>query len=173
MPAFELAGLPIAVEFQPGLRTSRGQLLSGGGRGTEVHAGSFLLERRIVLDSALCRDAAERDRILLHEIFHFVWWKLGRPKRSAYEALIQTELTTGVRGEMGWSAESRKQGLTPSDCLQRTRRYGEYLCESFCDTAPVHLLSLDKHREVTLSLRARKRRLSWMEEMLGQGRLKV
>jgi hypothetical protein len=166
----EFAGEPILIEFRPCLRAWRGKLICGGERGDEVLAGSFLRERRIVLDAALLDDAGERDRILVHEIFHFVWWKLGPRLRAGYEELLRAEK---ARGELGWSAEWRKQQLRAEDWRRRTRRLKDYLCESFCDTAAAFLLEIPRHEEITLNARARLARRTWMEESLGGRRLKI
>ena len=133
------SGKPILIEYLPDPRAVRGKLRSGGLSGASVHAGSFLWERRIVLDSALARSPAERDRILAHEIFHFVWWKLGRSLRASYEALISGEFAARVPGELGWSAEWRKVALPPASRRERTRLWREYLAESFCDSAAAAL----------------------------------
>ena len=150
-----------------------GKLRCGGERGIEVHAGSFLRERRIVLDSALLQNKAERERILLHEIFHFVWWKLGRPRRLQYEHWLAGEMSRGVRGEMGWSAEFRKTALCPADWERRSRHWREYLSESFCDTAPARLLGLTHHDEISLGARDRERRLHYLEDLLLWNRLNI
>ena len=61
----KVAGLPIEIRFAPSLRAHRGKLLSGKTeRGKEVHAGSFLRQRRIVLDAALKKQPGELARIL-------------------------------------------------------------------------------------------------------------
>jgi hypothetical protein len=169
----EFAGEPILVEFRPDLRAWRGKLLCGGERGKEVHAGSFLRERRIVLELGLLRDAAERDRILAHEIFHFVWWKLRPAVRANYEELLRAEVRSGRRGEMGWSSDWRKEKLGAQDWRLRTRRLKEYLSESFCDTAAAWLLGVVKHAEITLPARARRLRRFWMEESLDGRRLSI
>ncbi len=169
----QFSGAPIAVEFRPCLKAVGGQLRCGGERGTEVHAGSFLRERRIVLDSALLRDKGECDRILTHEIFHFVWWKLGRRRRLEYESWIAREMRERVAGEMGWSAEWRKANLQPVDWKEQTRRWREYLSESFCDTAAAHLLRLKDHAEITLAKPARRLRWNGLEELLDWDRLSI
>ncbi len=164
--AVAFRGPPIPIEFQPVLRAHRGKLLCGEAAGTAVLAASFLHQRRIVLDRALLRNPRERDRILAHEIFHFVWWKLAPSTRSQYEAIIQTELAAALPGEMGWSAQWRKEALPPANRARRTPRWREYLCESFCDTAAAHLLSLRAHDEITLPAAARRLRARWMRSFL-------
>ena len=89
----EVRGLPIRITFLPALHAHRRRLLSGkSAPGKEVHAGSFLRQRRIVLDAALKRQPHELARILMHELFHFAWLRLGNPKRKSYEDLLRNEL---------------------------------------------------------------------------------
>src|SRR2546425_2427287 len=72
----EMHGLPISVRFLPDLTGHRGKLFSKTGVGQTIHAGTFIHKREIVLDSRLKRDPEELSRILVHEIFHFVWARL-------------------------------------------------------------------------------------------------
>jgi len=155
-----LEGKPIRVTFRPHLTNSRGKLESASGRGFEVHAGSFLPHRRVVLDAALLTDARELRRILAHEIFHFVWFRLGNPLRWSYEDLLKAEMEGHARGELGWSGESRKNALSPPDRADRTRAWRLYACESFCDTGA--FLALEgRHPEFTLAARLQKTRKEW------------
>ncbi len=148
----------IRVEFRRGLRVRRGKLSPTG---VEVHAASFLREGRIVLDSHLLHKPRELRRILLHEIFHFVWWKLGNPRRLAWEALLASEFNRRARGELGWSAELRKQSLSRGHLAARSRAWREYCCESFCDTAASLYLGRRKHAEWTLAPTFREDRRAW------------
>src|SRR5271154_5570782 len=93
-----ITGRPVRLEIRHGLRDRRG----------DVHAGSFLRERRIAFDAALAGDPAEFARIFVHEVFHFVWLRLGNTLRWSFEALLREELRSGARGDLGWSAEWRK-----------------------------------------------------------------
>lgn len=155
-------GRPIAVVFRPALRARRGKLLSGpAARGAEVHAASFLRARRIVLDSALLSRPRELARILIHELFHFVWLRLGNPRRRSWEQLLRREIAAQAAGELGWSAELAKSRLTHSDRLRRSRRWREYLCESFCDSAAYLFGPHARHAEFTLPPPARRARLAW------------
>ena len=115
-------------------------------------------ERLMLLDPAL--RGAELRRIVVHELFHFVWLRLGNPKRREWETLLRLET---ARGELGWSAEWRKLELAPKDRARRTRRWREYACESFCDTAAWVYAGLKRHSEFTLSSRARARRAAWFK----------
>ena len=145
-----LEGAPIQVRFDDGLRDRHG----------EVHAGACLRERRIACDPALRADAEEFARILCHELFHFVWLRLGNPARRAWEEHLAGELARGTRGELGWSSEWRKARLQGSDVRARTRRWREYCCESFCDTA-AFLFASRRHPEFTLAPRHRAARRRW------------
>ncbi len=147
----KIIGRPVRLEVRRGLRDRRG----------EIHAGAFLRERRIAFDADLPGDPAEFARIFTHELFHFVWPRLGNTRRWSYEALLREELQAGACGELGWSAEWRKHALTAGDRRRRTRRWREYSCESFCDTAAWLYSGVSKHAEYTLARRFRERRRRW------------
>ena len=145
----ELRGRPVRLQSIRGLQDRRGP----------VHAGAYLRERRIAFDCS----AAEFPRIFVHELFHFVWLRCGNPLRRSFEDLISAECRAHARGELGWSAEERKAGIRESDLLRGGRRWREYICESFCDTAAWLYSGVDAHPEFTLSLRYRKLRRQWFE----------
>lgn len=154
-----LEGRPITLRFEPGLRAWRGRFLPAADpRGAEVHAATFIRRREIVLDAALRRDRRDFSRILVHEIFHFAWVRLGNPRRREFERLLAAEAR---RGELGWSAEMRKRVLRPRDRVNRTRAWREYVCESFCDTGAWLYSGVRRHAEFTLPLRFRPRRRAW------------
>jgi hypothetical protein len=146
-----IAGEAIRIERVRGLRDRRGP----------VHAGSFLRERRIAFDCT----AAELPRIFIHELFHFVWLRAGNGVRRSFERMIEGEWKERARGELGWSAEWRKLALDDAAVRARTRRWREYCCESFCDTA-AWLYGGGQHPEFTLGLRCRKRRARWFRGVL-------
>ena len=129
-------------------------------------AGSFLRKRLIVLDSNLERTPRQLARILVHELFHFVWLRLGNPVRRKYEELVRAEFDRRVRGELGWSAEGRKRELSAQDLSRRTRRWREYACESFCDTAGYLYSGIGRYSEGTLSVSARRTRRLWLEDLV-------
>jgi hypothetical protein len=147
------------VESAPGLRDRRGP----------VHAGSFLRERRIAFNCT----RAEFPRILVHELFHFVWVRAGNPLRLSFEALLRCELAERAGGELGWSAEWRKLALAPDDIASRSRRWREYCCESFCDTGAWLYSGVAGHAEFTLRPRFYKRRRAWFQKAFGNGDLPV
>jgi len=155
----ELHGRPIQIVFLPALTSRQGRLLWGRRDGVEIHAGSFIRERRIVLDRALRRKPRELERIFAHELAHFAWVRLSNAARLSWEDLLAGEK---ARGELGWSAEWRKRALGPDDRRGRTRRWREYACESFCDSA-AWLFAGGAHGEFTLSRRARRARRLWFE----------
>jgi hypothetical protein len=117
--------------------------------------------RTIYLDPCLLEKKGEFERILVHEIFHFAWVRLGNPLRRDWERLLASELRARVRGELGWSAEWRKAKLKAQDPAWR-----RYVCESFCDTAARLYAGLRKHDEFTLPARAVRRRGAWMDQNL-------
>lgn len=133
-----LTGRPISVCDAAQLTACRGKLFSGDrSTGRPVHAASFLRVRKIVLDTELLRRPRLLRLILLHEIFHFVWVRLGNPKRKEFADILDRELRNGARGETGESS-----GLYKERVLQRrgsgecgSRLWRDYVCEAFCDTA--------------------------------------
>lgn len=122
----------------------------------------------MVMEAALLKHAAEFERILVHEVFHFVWLRLGNPLRRSYEALLVREMAAGAKGELGWSSELRKEALTERDAAIRSRRWREYACESFCDTAAWLYAPAERHPEHTLASRWRARRRLWFLKLGGR-----
>lgn len=122
--------------------------------------------RTIYLDPWLLQERGEFERILVHEIFHFVWVRLGNPLRWDWEQLLAGEIRERIPGELGWSAEWRKLKLKSRDIRYRTRLWRNYACESFCDSAARLYAGLEKHDEFTLPARAVRRRAAWMERNL-------
>jgi hypothetical protein len=154
-----IAGSPIRIESARGLRDRRGA----------VHAGSFLRERRMVFDCT----RAELPRVFVHELFHFVWLRAGNPLRLAWETRMRAESLAQAHGDLGWSAEWRKQALTPADVAARSRRWREYCCESFCDTAAWLYSGVRRHPEFTLPARFRARRRQWFQRAVERRELSV
>jgi hypothetical protein len=129
--------------------------LRDGGR--EVHAGSFVRKRSIAFNCP----KNEFARVCVHELFHFVWLRLGNQRRRDFEELLRKELAAGARGELGWSAEWRKHGMEHNDVQTRSRLWREYCCESFCDTAAWIYSGVRRHEEFTLARKFRKKRHDW------------
>jgi hypothetical protein len=147
-----LHGVPIRLQRAPGLEDRRGP----------VHAASFIRERRIAFDCT----RSEFPRIFVHELFHFVWIRVGNPLRFSYEALLFAEFRARARGELGWSAEWRKAELSSADVRLRGRRWRDYCCESFCDTAAWLYSEIGRHPEFTLPAPCRKTRRQWFAAKL-------
>jgi len=147
-----LAGRPIRVE----LRASLGPHL----------AATHIPRRVILLDAGLLEQAGEFERILVHEIFHFAWVRLSNQTRRSWEGVLAAELVAGVPGELGWSAEWRKEKLRRSDIRGRTPAWRRYACEGFCDTSAWVCAGLRRHDEYTLAGGARRIRRRWFEEHL-------
>jgi len=153
------SGAPVWIERVASMRDRHGA----------AHAGSFIEQRRMVI--ACTR--AEFPRVFVHEWFHFVWRRAGNPLRRDFETLLDQEFRDGARGELGWSAEWRKRALTGPDLRGRSRRWREYCCESFCDTAAWLYAGAARHAEFTLAARFRRRRWAWFVRNLGGRRLSV
>ena len=144
------------------------------GQRDATHAVSFIPERYVVLNADLFHRRVELGRILYHELCHFLWPRLGNPKRRRFQAHIVRELRTGIRGELGYSSEYRKQNIKSTirqklSSAANRRRTLDYVCESFCDTGSFVLLGNERrkgHSEYSLSRRALRERLSLWSEMV-------
>ena len=147
-----LSGRPIRVE----LRRSLGPHL----------AATHIFRRCILLDAGLLTQPGEFERILVHEIFHFVWVCLSNQTRRSWESVLAAEFAGRARGELGWSAEWRKDKLKRSDIRLRTPGWRRYVCESFCDTASWLFAGLRRHDEYTLAAAPRRVRRSWFSGQL-------
>jgi hypothetical protein len=171
LPAIE--GAPIRLRYCDGLRASGNRLATGadgfGHNWPEVHASAFIRRRETVVDSALCRRSGELSRILIHELFHFAWVRLGNAARASFEALLLSEWRARARGELGWSAEMRKRELP----VTQGRLWREYVCEAFCDTAAWLYSGIHRHEEFTLCARRRSARARWFEETFGRRGVRV
>ncbi len=148
-------GDPIRIRYRANLRDTAGN---------PAHAATFIRRREIILDPESKKKPRQHRRILLHEYFHFVWVRLGNPRRAAWEALLKSEWQTHARGEAGWSAEWRKKKLSPRDVAGRTRFWREYCCESFCDTAAFVFAANPDRSEVTLSPTRLRARTAWFSQ---------
>lgn len=160
MTGFE--GKPIDWRFAAGLRVKRGRLESGPGAGMEVHAASWTRSRRVVLDQSLAANQDELTRIAAHELFHFVWLKMNNGQRRAWGHLLATEST---RGELGWSSEWRRRQLSGDDAGQNTRRWREYVSESFCDTGAWLATGLPADQDITPGRRWLSRRERFFQQL--------
>jgi hypothetical protein len=152
LPLPEFTGMPIRVD----LSRSLGPHL----------AATHIPSRRILLDRAVLGQEGDFERILVHEIFHFVWVRLGNAKRRSWEVLLEKEFAAKTAGELGYSAEWRKNKLTLADIGSRAPGWRRYSCESFCDTAAWLYSALRSHEEFTLGRTARARRRGWFREYI-------
>lgn len=157
----ELSGDPIHVSTRPELTASRGRLLSGSPHcGTAVHAASFIRDRRIVVGSCLLDDPREFRLILIHELFHFVWARVGNRKRAEFGRILEDERNAHARGELGESAALKKSARP----LPGSFAWRDYACESFCDTAAFVYAGFDTHPNFTLAKGWTRRRQRWFSE---------
>ena len=116
---------------------------------------------------------AEFPRVFVHELFHFVWARAGNPLRLAWEARMRAEHRARSSGDLGWSAEWRKLAMRPHHVAARSRRWREYCCESFCDTAAWLYSGLPRHPEFRLAAQFRARRRQWFERWVEHRELSV
>jgi hypothetical protein len=159
---FVLNGLAITIDVLPHLTASRGKLLSGqSGLGQPVHAASFIRQRRIVLERQLLQRAPLARRILVHELFHFVWPRCANQHRRNFESLLREELNGKARGELGESAETHKQRWLEN---RLARTWSDYVVESFCDTAAWYFSR--PHPNVALARRWRTKRARFFAKWL-------
>ena len=133
-------------------------------------AGASIPRRLILLDAAVLARRGEFERILIHELFHFVWVRFSNHQRVAWEQVLAGEMRARVQGELGWSAEWRKQTLTLADARLRTPKWRRYACESFCDSAAWMFAGLHAHDEFTLEAASRRQRRGWFAEQFPASR---
>jgi hypothetical protein len=149
-----LEGRPVLVRIRPSL----GPHLAA----TSIPGRVILLDSEVLAPVPFKR--GEFERILVHEIFHFVWVRLSNALRWDWERLLAREFEQRAGGELGWSAERRKNRLASSDAEGRPRRWRLYACESFCDTAAWRFASVREHEEFTLAARFRRLRRAWFQK---------
>lgn len=126
----------------------------------------MLRRRRIYLERSLLGNPRELRRILIHELFHFVWLRLGNSLRRQWEELLWREMSAGARGELGHSAEWRKDLLSRCASRKRSRLWRQYVCESFCDSVAWWFLRPARHEEFTLAARWRALRGRWLARLM-------
>lgn len=165
----KLEGNAIRIAVRRDLRVRAGKIVASGGM--EVHAATFIRKRRMILDAKLLHNDAELRRIVIHELFHFVWVRLGNAVRRSFEDLMRVQVT--ARGELGWSSEYRKAELDTEDVRRRSRRWREYCCEAFCDTAAYLYARSKRHQEFTLAEGHRRKRIAWFGKNLGPERVRI
>lgn len=159
------------MRFRPALSAGSRKLYSNQTYGYPVYAASYIRKRTIILDLELARRPAELARILTHELFHFAWVRLGNPERRSFELMLRGEGKLRARGELGWSAESRKSRL--AGAARASQKWRDYSCESFCDTAAWLYSGVHRHPEFTLAARHRKRRALWFDQHFGGGPIPI
>jgi hypothetical protein len=123
----------------------------------------------VYLDRAVLVQRGDFERILVHELFHFVWVRLSRQTRLDWEDVLSREFRSRAKGELGWSAEWRKEKLSPGDRTGRTPAWRRYVRESFCDSAARAYSGLTKHDEFTLSATWTRKRIAWMTNLATNG----
>jgi hypothetical protein len=140
------------------MRAYRGKLQVGPGPGDEVFAASFIPRREIVFDSDLLAHAPDFVNIVAHEIYHFVWRRLPNAERANWSELLAAEkrvMHTGLSSRLRF--EAWREAESP-------RRWKDYVCEAFCDTAAAMT-----HPNVRISAHRRK----WFGNLIKKRKLPV
>jgi hypothetical protein len=152
------------------LTALRGKLLTGEQRGTAVHAASFIRRREVIVESELIRDPGTFRLIFAHELFHFVWVRLGNATRTDFTSLLRTEREHGSSGTVGESSDVSRARLErqPSG-FNFARRWADYACESFCDTGAWLYAGPTRSRWFTLAREHRSARRAWFERVASGG----
>ncbi len=146
-------GDPIRIRYRADLRDTAGN---------PAHAATFIRSREIILDPESKKKPRQHRRILLHEYFHFVWVRLGNPRRAAWEALLKSEWETRARGEAGWSAEWRKKNLSAARCCRPHALLARILLRKLLRYRRVCIFAANPDRsEVTLSPTRLRARTAW------------
>ena len=147
-----LAGRPIRVRIR---------------RSLGAHLAETSIPKRVIfLDREVLVRRGEFERILIHELFHFVWVRLSNQDRWSWERVVAAEFARRSPGELGWSAEWRKATLSRRDIRNRTARWRRYVCESFCDSVAWMYAGLTRHDEYTLAAPDRRPRRAWIAKNL-------
>jgi hypothetical protein len=119
-----------------------------------------------VLETELARQPRLLQLILIHELLHFVWLRLGNKVRRQFAELLAEEHAHRARGELGESSAVKKSLLSRRDCVTSSNRWRGYVCESFCDTGAWLYSGPKQNVPFRLSARWRKRREIWFEANL-------
>ena len=106
-----------------------------------------------MLETGLLGKPQKLRLIVVHEIFHFVWARLGNAIRQSFASLLEQERQNRVRGELGESAALKK----------KIGSWKDYVCESFCDTAAWMYAGVNSNAEFTLAAKWRNQRQAWFE----------
>jgi hypothetical protein len=126
-----------------------------------VYAASFIRRHRIVLEEDLFEDETLLHLILIHELFHFVWPRLGNSIRDDFSRMILAEVNGHARGELGESSGTFKEAVLHRKEGPGSRAWKYYVCESFCDTAAWFFSGVGQHQQFQLDQRWTKRRAQW------------
>ena len=163
-----LTGQAIQLEVLPILTAFRGRLLSESSQGRAVYAASFIRERRIVLETSLLDRPGLFSAILVHELFHFVWSRLGNTRRISFTQLLLEEQAGGARGGLGESSHVARSPTLPA----KASAWKNYVCECYCDTAAFLRTGIIVGTEQPLAKRWLLRRQRWFaEQSVGGWRL--
>lgn len=134
-----------------------------------MHAAALIRRREIIIETDLLARPRLFSLILVHEIFHFVWARLGNKQRAGFAELLAREQEAYARGELGESAEVAKQSIRAFDRERSPRAWRNYVCESFCDTAACLYGGAPRHAGFTLAKRWKRKREKWFHLAFERG----
>ena len=132
-------------------------------------AATSIPKRVVFLDREVLTQRGEFERILVHELFHFVWVRLSNQARREWSDLLAAEFENRAKGELGWSAERRKEELSAKDATVRSYAWRGYTRESFCDSAAWMYCGLRGHEEFSLAPLWAGRRAAWLKNLATNG----
>lgn len=121
----------------------KGVLPADGDRSTQ--AVSYVRQRVLVLHRRLFRQRWLGQRLFYHELGHFLWPRLGTRARRRFITHLRRELTAGVRGELGYTAQFRKARLIAKRDSGNVKRqagavalHGSRTCPERSGSNPAH-----------------------------------
>jgi hypothetical protein len=118
-------------------------------------------ERRIVFDAELAADPQEFARIFVHEVFHFVWLRLGNPRRWSYEALLREEMRAARAASWAGPRSGASIALAARDAWRAAPGAGANTSARASATQRPGSFRASAHPEYTLARRFRERRRQW------------
>jgi hypothetical protein len=124
-----------------------------------------LRERRVVIEDSLTLRPLELRLIVIHELLHFAWWRLGNARRIGFGALLAEECVARTHGELGESSLVAKDAYLSGDGDGKERLWRDYVCESFCDTGAWIFSGIEDHASFQLASRWKTRRAAWFRSL--------
>lgn len=124
-----------------------------------------------MLETSLLADPAALRFMFVHELFHFVWVRLGNKTREEYSRLLSYEIERRARGELGESSAVKKAALRAERQVSpQSAMWRDYACESFCDSASSIFTGASVHEGPKLGKIWSAIRSDWFQRKLAEGR---